>query len=128
DPSRKRGARSRRPMYVLVRNLKGPHPTIPKFFTEPVRDSTGVVMEEEEIVHFVTVFNVEFYADNGKYSQLDPSPCGTADPLGDLAGANDAAGAGYRIPNVRLTLTILDDVGERQERTITRTLWIPTGN
>lgn len=128
DPTRVKTARSNRPLFVLVRNLRGPHPTVPKFFTEPVSDSTGVNLQEEELVHFVTVFNIEYYADNGRFSQIDPSPCGPTDPLGDMTGANDATGAGYRIPYIRVTLTIVDDAGERQERTISRTLWIPTGN
>jgi hypothetical protein len=127
DPNRYKG-RSGRPLFVLRRYLRGPHPTIPKNYDQPVRDASDTEIEDEELVHFVTTFNIEYYASNGRFSQLDPSPCKPADPLGDGQGSNDGAGSGLRIPYLRITISIVDDAAERQERAITRVMWIPTGN
>jgi prepilin-type N-terminal cleavage/methylation domain-containing protein len=128
DTTRLKGNRSQRPIWVLVRKVRLPNATSPRNYDQPATDSTGNVLEDEEIAHFVTSFNIEYYCDTGKYAQLEPSPCPSADPLGDGQGANDTPPTGYRIPKIRVTLTIVDDAGERQERTIIRDLWIPTGN
>ncbi len=127
DTTRLKGVRSQRPIFVLVRKLRLPNPSSPRNFDQPATDSTGNVLEDEEVAHFVTAFNIEYYCETGKYAQLEPSPCGSADPLGDGQGGNDTT-TPIRIPKLRLTMQIVDDAGERQERTIVRDLWIPTGN
>lgn len=156
DPTRSRG-KSTRYIYVLKRYLQAPNPSDPGVFDVRPQDSSGATLEEpdtmdgnpatsEELVHYVTSFNVEYYGNDGRFSQLHPSPCPPTEPLGDGKSANDgmtwdaAQGKwipwnelvppgtpGVRIPYLRVTLTVLDDVGERQERTITRVFWVPTG-
>jgi type II secretory pathway pseudopilin PulG len=128
DTSRQRGSRSGRPIFVLVRQVRLPNPASPKNYTVAPTDSAGGLIDDEEVAHFVTSFNIEYYCDMGKYAQLEPTPCPVTDPLGDGLGANDLPPTGYRIPKVRITMQVIDDAGERQERTIVRDMWIPTGN
>lgn len=127
DPDRKATSRTQRPLFVLMRRLRAENPKVPGSFVQ-ARDSTGLPLEDEELVHFVTSFNIEYLANNGNFSQLDPSPCPPTDPLGNRSGKNDTGPTAIRIPQLRITLTVVDDVGERQERTVSRVFWIPSGN
>lgn len=127
DPTKKQGYRTNRPLYVLTRKLRGPNPTTANVYDQPVKTSAGVTIPDEELCHFVLSFNIEYFANNGRFSQLDPSPCPAGDPLGDGLGTNDTGANPYRIPYIRVTVVIVDDVGERQERVIPRVIWIPMG-
>jgi prepilin-type N-terminal cleavage/methylation domain-containing protein len=129
-----------RPLYTLIRRARVANPTNPTVYDQmPVAADpiTGapVPVNDMELCYFVTSFNLEYYANNMNFSQLEPSyftqasGSGAYDPLGNGQGANDGAGGAqpYRVPFVRVTLTIVDDIGERQERTISKTMWIPMG-
>jgi hypothetical protein len=38
---------------------------------------------------------------------------------------NDTGTSAYRIPAIRVTMRIVEDIGERQERTVQKVMWIP---
>jgi len=73
----------------------------------------------------VVSFNLEYLANNRTFSQLAPSRFTHDDPLGNDLGPNDQAGSAYRVPAIRVTMRIVEDIGERQERTIQKVMWIP---
>ena len=56
-----------------------------------------------------------------------PGPCPSRDPIGDGQGPNDTGATAIRMQAVRVTLVIVEDIGERQERTIQKVMWIPQG-
>lgn len=124
-------ARTKRPLYTLVRRVRmqntaqtsGP----PVFDQIPqVKDKQGtqVVVQDQELCYYVVSFNLEYMASNRQFSQLGPSPFPHTDPLGDGLGANDTT-TPYRVPAIRVTMRIVEDVGERQERTIQKVMWLP---
>ena len=130
DESRKETARSQRGMFTLVRQLRGPDPDHPRIWRMPVMvkekgSATASVVPDQELCHYVISFNLEYLANNMTFSQLDPSPCPSSDPLGDRSGGNDAENTALRIPAVRATLVIVEDKSERQERTIQKVMQIP---
>lgn len=135
DPWRSKTARTQRPMYTLMRRVTemGTGQTVPDDWTQLVKIDTnndGIKdwpVPEEEICHYVISFNVEYLANNWKFSQLEPSPCKWSDPLGNAAGSNDTGATPYRIPMVRVSLIIVDDFGERSERLITHVFELPMG-
>ena len=87
-----------------------------------------VDIQDQELCHYILSFNIEYLANTLNYSQLDsPGPCPNTDPIGDGLGANDTLGTAIRIPSLRITLVIVEDIGERQERTIQKVMWIPQG-
>jgi prepilin-type N-terminal cleavage/methylation domain-containing protein len=131
DPTRTKGARTGRPMFVLVRSSRCNTIQNPEVYDVIPKDSTGAEVNDQELCHFVLSFNIEYYASNSKFSQLDPSPCPPSDPLGDMdlggqGKKNDTAEA-IRMRFIRVTMSIVDDTGERQERMVTRVIWIPLG-
>lgn len=131
DGTHTKTVRTKRPLYTLVRRVRlqnaaqanGPavFDLIPK-----VTDKQGnqVVVQDQELCYYVVSFNLEYLANNRAFSQI-----GTHfthdDPIGNDTGTNDTPGSAYRIPAVRVTMRIVEDVGERQERTIQKVMWIP---
>ncbi|HVR83039.1 MAG TPA: prepilin-type N-terminal cleavage/methylation domain-containing protein [Planctomycetota bacterium] len=133
DASHTRTARTQRPLYTLVRRVRMQNPqqqqnAQPVFDQIPqVKDKQGnmVTVQDQELCYYVVSFNLEYLASNRAFSQLAPSPFPHEDPLGNGSGANDAAGTAYRVPAIRVTMRVVEDVGERQERTIQKVMWIP---
>jgi len=133
DSTHQRTARTDRGLYTLVRRVRVSNPkaliTDPKKawdFAVEIKDRSCALIPvvDQEICHYVVSFNLEYLAVNGTFSQLQPSPFPKGDPLGDGAGPNDLT-TPYRVPAIRVTIVIVDDNGERQERMIQKTLWIP---
>ena len=132
DASHTKTARTQRPLYTLVRRTRMQNPAqttgTPVFDLIPqVKDKLGnlVVVQDQELCYYVVSFNLEYMASNRSFSQLGPSPFTHIDPLGDDSGPNDQPGTAYRVPAVRVTMRIVEDVGERQERTIQKVMWLP---
>jgi prepilin-type N-terminal cleavage/methylation domain-containing protein len=133
DSSHTKTARTQRPLYTLCRRVRMQNPVAPTgqppiFDQIPVvTDKQGmkVVVQDQELCYYVVSFNLEYMANNNSFSQLAPSRFPHEDPLGNDLGPNDAPGSAYRVPAVRVTLRIVEDVGERQERTIQKVMWIP---
>jgi prepilin-type N-terminal cleavage/methylation domain-containing protein len=102
-------------------------PKIPWKYTPKVKDKVSGAMVDvidQELCHYVISFNLEYYSVNQQFSQLDPSPFPESNPAGqEPTGATSF----YRVPAIRVTLVIVEDVGERQERTIQKEIWIPQG-
>lgn len=102
-------------------------PKIPWKYTSKVKDKVSGTMSDvidTELCHYVLSFNLEYYAANQQFSQLDPSPFPETNPAGQEP---QNATTAYRVPAIRVTLVIVDDAGERQERTIQKTIWVPQG-
>ena len=125
-------ARTKRPIYTLVRRCRLQNTAIttgdPVFDQIPnVKDKQGnmVTVQDQELCYYVVSFNLEYLASNRAFSQLAPSPFPHEDPLGNGMGANDAPGTAYRVPAIRVTMRVVEDSGERQERTIQKVMWIP---
>ena len=132
DTSRARTVRSERPLYTLIRRVRLQNPTqttgLPVFDQIPVVvDPQGnqVVVQDQELCYYVVSFNLEYLSSARTFSQLSPSPFPHDDPIGNGQGANDTPGTAYRVPAVRVTMRVVEDVGERQERTIQKEMWIP---
>ncbi|MBI2900647.1 MAG: hypothetical protein HYY17_10710 [Planctomycetes bacterium] len=131
DPSKKQtiglNTGAPRPLYTLVRRVRAENPNTGAFDAGP-KDKSQVVVQDMELCNYIISFNVEYFANNGLYSNLQPSPCPLADPLGNGTGANDDKNlTPYRIPMIRITLVIVEDTMERQERAVQKTMWIPMG-
>jgi hypothetical protein len=131
DPTRSKGLATNRPMFVLVRRVRASTTQQPDVYNQIPKDSSGSDINDQELCHFVLSFNIEYYASDSRFSQLDPSPCPPSDPLGDLdlgggGKTNDTTNA-IRLRYLRITMSIVDDVGEKQERMVTRVIWIPLG-
>src|SRR6185295_10313590 len=132
DSSHTKTARTNRPIYTLVRRVRMANPNntsnVPVFDLIPrVTDKQGnqVVVQDQELCYYVVSFNLEYLANNRTFSQLSPSRFPHDDPLGNDLGPNDQPGTAYRVPAVRVTMRVVEDVGERQERTIQKVMWIP---
>jgi hypothetical protein len=80
---------------------------------------------DQELCYYVVSFNIEYLSSGRTFSQLAPSPCTHEEPLGNGVGSNDTAPTAYRIPAIRVTMRVVEDVAERQERTIQKVMWIP---
>jgi hypothetical protein len=130
-----------RALFTLVRKLRSPvdmsvqgaapqappSPNLPWNFNCKVMDpSTGTLTDliDEELCHYVISFNLEYYAQNEMFSQLEPSPFPQSQPAGQEPPFSPTL---YRCPAVRVTLVVVDDAGERQERTIQKVIWVPEG-
>lgn len=135
DPWRQSTARTNRPIYTLMRRVTemATGQTVPNDWSQLVMIDTNAdgvkdwSVPEEEACHYILSFNLEYYASNWKFSQLQPSPCAWLDPLGNSTGSNDTGATPYRIPQVRVTLIVVDDFGERSERMITHQFELPMG-
>jgi len=144
DSSHKQTVRSQRGLYTLVRRIRVPDPTavivpgVPPKYDQMAKDRMANTIADQELCHYVISFNLEYFDASQKFSQLEPSPFtrklgGQADPLGNGQGANDtnppppANASAIRVPYVRATLVIVEDAGERQERTIQKAMWVPMG-
>jgi len=133
DSSHTTTARTKRPLYTLVRRCRMQNPNAPVgqppvFDLIPqVTDRQGakVVVQDQELCYYVVSFNLEYLANNNSFSQLAPSRFPHEDPLGNDLGPNDAPGSAYRVPSIRVTMRVVEDIGERQERTIQKVMWIP---
>ena len=132
DSSHTKTARTMRPLYTLVRRCRMQNPAqaagLPVFDLIPqVKDKQGnlVTVQDQELCMYVVSFNLEYMASNRAFSQLGPSPFPHNDPLGDDLGPNDQPNTAYRVPAIRVTMRIVEDVGERQERTIQKVMWLP---
>ncbi|HUR37923.1 MAG TPA: prepilin-type N-terminal cleavage/methylation domain-containing protein [Planctomycetota bacterium] len=132
DATHTKTARTKRPIYTLVRRVRMQNPALangePVFDQIPqVKDKQGnmVVVQDQELCYYVVSFNLEYLASNRAFSQLSPSPFPHDDPLGNNSGPNDTGGTAYRVPEIRATLRVVEDAGERQERTIQKVMWIP---
>lgn len=126
-----------RPIYTLVRRTRVFNPGTGAYDQIPV-DSRQVPVNDAELCTFVTSFNLEYFASNQQFSQLDPSyfsslvPAGGKnDPLGNGKGENDGMGAPgatpLSVPIIRISITIVEDNRARQERTMVKAIWIPMG-
>jgi prepilin-type N-terminal cleavage/methylation domain-containing protein len=132
DASHTKTARTQRPIYTLVRRVRMQNPVqttgTPVFDLIPqVKDKQGntIVVPDQELCYYVVSFNLEYLASNRAFSQLAPSPFPHEDPIGNDIGLNDSPGTAYRVPAIRVTMRIVEDIGERQERTIQKVMWIP---
>lgn len=132
DKTHTKTSRTQRPIYTLVRRCRlqnlNQQNGQPVFDQIPqVKDKQGnmVIVQDQEVCSYVLSFNLEYLASNRAFSQLAPSPFPHEDPLGDGSGPNDSPGTAYRVPAIRATIRVVEDVGERQERTIQKVLWIP---
>ena len=126
-----------RPLYTLIRRVMVYNPMSGQYDQRPV-DLLGRPVPDMELCRFVTTFNLEYFANNFAYSQLEPSPFqstvtpgGKNDPLGNGLGENDGEGSEdaipIRVPSIRVTLTIVEDRTARQERIIQKVIAIPMG-
>ncbi len=144
DESHKETVRTRRGLYTLVRRVRVPNPAVPILPGVPPRydqmplDRLGNVVPDQELCHYVISFNLEYFDNTQKFSQLEPSPFTRTlgrnnDPLGNAQGPNDmnppppAVATALRVPYIRVTLVIVEDLGERQERTVQKVMWLPMG-
>ncbi len=136
DETHKSTARTNRGLYTLVRRVRVPSSADSAEFTDMSKDSKGATVCDAEMCHYVLSFNLEYFASNSTFSQLEPSyftssqPPAPNDPLGNGQGTNDGVpwpGNPYRVSAVRATIVIVEDVGERQERTVSKVMWIPVG-
>lgn len=132
DAAHTQTVRTHRPLYTLVRRCRLQNPALmngqPQFDQIPnVKDKQGnmVTVQDQELCYYVVSFNLEYLASNRAFSQLAPSPFPHDDPIGNASGPNDAPGTAYRVPAIRVTMRVVEDVGERQERTIQKVMWIP---
>lgn len=133
DPSRQQTLKApNRPLYTLIRRARVANPNNPQLYDTMPVDSLTNPVNDMELCYYVTSFNIEYYASNMNFSQLEPTYFGPSggswDPLGNGQGPNDGQGqVGYRVPFIRVTMTVVDDVGERGERTFSKTMWVPMG-
>jgi type II secretory pathway pseudopilin PulG len=123
---------STRPLFTLVRRVRVPDPAATSTYSLAPKDKANNVVQDTELCHYVISFNLEYYANNQQFSQLEPSYFTSAaapgwDPLGNGQGPNDIGAQPYRVPFLRVTLVIVEDVAARQERAVQKTMWIPMG-
>ncbi len=144
DSSHRKTVRTNRPLFTLVRRARIMNTANPNMWDQIPLDDTGAQIPDTELCHYVISMNLEYMANNMTLSQLEPSyftsadPPSPVDPLGNGKGVNDLGvpppgepdptQGPFRVPAVRITLVVVDDIGERQERTISRVIWIPTGS
>lgn len=139
--------RTNRPLYVLIRRIRGsgtslPTPDAPdssytcpvggcafnkaQQFINPITGSGAIKVSDQDLCHYILQFNLEYLSDKGLFSQLDPSPFPVSDPLGNGTGPNDTT-TPYRVPAVRATIVVTDGPEEFTERMFSRNIWLPMG-
>lgn len=130
DTSHRQTVRTNRGLYTLIRRVRvADLNSDPPVFNQipqvkdPVTGSLTTLVDTE-LCHYVVNFNLEYFANNQTFSQLDPSPFPRTDPLGDNQGDNDTSNP-YTVPAIRVTMVIVEDIAERCERTVQRVIWIP---
>ncbi|MBI4713419.1 MAG: hypothetical protein HY762_09010, partial [Planctomycetes bacterium] len=98
--------RTKRQLYVLRRETK---------------DFDGVVLDKTDLCHYVLSFNIEcFDSTDKKFKQLNELTF--TYPIGDANPTDEKLPRGLRV-----TLRVVAGAAERQERLITRVIWIPMG-
>ncbi|HEX7900430.1 MAG TPA: prepilin-type N-terminal cleavage/methylation domain-containing protein [Planctomycetota bacterium] len=133
DATHEKTARTERGLFTLIRQVRGPDKTDPRIYNQrcKVREKgsvSEVEVPDQELCHYLISFNLEYLANNLTFSQLDaPGPFPRTDPIGDGKGPNDVGLTALRMQAVRVTMVIVEDIGERQERTIQKVMWIPQG-
>lgn len=133
DSTHEMTARTGRGLFTLVRQVRGPNLQDPRVYDQPVKvrekgSATEVEVQDQELCHYILSFNIEYLSRTLNYSQLDsPGPCDSDNPIGDGLKANDEPGTAIRMQSLRITLVIVEDIAERQERTIQKVMWIPQG-
>ena len=133
DSTHEKTARTERGLFTLIRQVRGPDKTDPRIYNQRCKirekgSATETDVPDQELCHYIISFNLEYLANNLTFSQLDaPGPFPRTDPIGDAKGANDTGLTAMRMQAVRVTLVIVEDIGERQERTIQKVMWIPQG-
>ncbi len=95
--------------------------------------SPEMTLERAALCHYVLSLNLEYFGNVG--GQVRPFPPTAGPCWGGPGGTPAPVGAGTPLSNpnlhprlplgVRLTLRVVEGAGERQERMITRTVWIP---
>ncbi len=144
DQSHRETVRTRRGLYTLIRRVRVADPNIPVMpgvaprYDKMPQDRLGNPVADQELCHYVISFNIEYFDSTQKFSQLEPSPFARAlgrqnDPLGNGQGPNDvnppppAVPTALRVPYIRVTLVVVEDTSERQERVIQKVMWVRVG-
>ena len=133
DSTHEKTIRTGRGLFTLIRQIRASDPASnpPEYIqmAQVMDRVTGALVPviDTELCHYVISFNLEYYADNQTFSQIDPGMnlFPRSDPLGDARGENDVE-TPYTVPAIRVTIVIVEDYAERQERMIQRVIWIPT--
>ncbi|MDI6732550.1 MAG: type II secretion system protein [Planctomycetota bacterium] len=98
--------KTKRPLYVLRRNAK---------------DFNGQLLDFTDLCHYVLSFNIECFDSASKtYKQINEVDY--TFPIGDGNPEDEQLPSGLRI-----TLRVVANAAERQERIISRVIWIPMG-
>lgn len=139
--------RTNRPLYVMIRRIRGSGTSLPtpdspdssytcpvagcpytkaQKYVNPVTGSGEIKVTDQDLCHYVLQFNLEYLSDKGLFSQLDPSPFPVTDPLGNNSGPNDTT-TPYRVPAVRATIVVTEGPEESTERMFSRCIWLPMG-
>ncbi|MEW6027575.1 MAG: hypothetical protein AB1599_09825, partial [Planctomycetota bacterium] len=84
-------------------------------------DSSGTELDSVAICHYVLSFNIEVYnRTNREFQQL--SEVNNNYPIGDSQPVTE------RLPlGLRITLRVVANAAERQERVFSRVVWMPMG-
>ena len=85
------------------------------------RDADGQELDSVALCHYVLSFNIEVYDRNSRsFKQLSETSYNY--PIGDKTPVNEKLPLGLRV-----TLRVIANAAERQERIISRVIWIPMG-
>jgi hypothetical protein len=85
------------------------------------RDFDGELLDSVALCHYVLSFNIEVY-DRTSRSFKQLSETSNNYPIGDKTPENEKLPLGLRI-----TLRVIANAAERQERIMSRVIWIPVG-
>jgi type II secretory pathway pseudopilin PulG len=83
--------------------------------------NTGALLDSVDLCHFVLSFNIEVF-DRPSRSFKQLSGVGYNYPIGDGAPPDEKLPSGLRI-----TVRVVANAAERQERIISRVIWLPMG-
>ena len=85
------------------------------------RDFDGQLLDSVALCHYVLSFNIEVYDRNSRsFKQL--SETSYSYPIGDKTPDSEKLPLGLRV-----TLRVIANAAERQERIMSRVIWIPMG-
>ena len=85
------------------------------------RDFDGKELDTVALCHYVLSFNIEIY-DRASRSYKQLSEVSNEYPIGDKTPENEKLPLGLRV-----TIRVIANAAERQERIISRVIWIPMG-